>query len=235
MGNTDTRDDSLDSALTARGREQVAVLGEKWKNVRIDHLYASDLVRARDTAEGIASVRTPRPRVYTMGLLREHEVGQYARQLLAQGRQREYGYAMGGTDSNGNMDRKHRPAGGESLDEVARRVELMVSLLVRHAVRLREPPIEFVDKTRSQDVERLPEGVPHVVLASHNVYLLEFYEFMMAGFDLEVEHRWTKSLHYRNTDWYVVSGPLSLFLWYSSIFSPGLAILCGFPMVWTFN
>ena len=41
------------SALSAVGREQIQALGEWMKNVSFDHIYSSDSLRARETAEAI--------------------------------------------------------------------------------------------------------------------------------------------------------------------------------------
>ena len=41
------------SALSAVGREQIQALGEWMKNVSFDHIYSSDSLRARQTAEAI--------------------------------------------------------------------------------------------------------------------------------------------------------------------------------------
>ncbi|MBS1255590.1 MAG: Phosphoserine phosphatase 1 [Deltaproteobacteria bacterium] len=44
---------SLDSDLSAKGKEQIQALGKWMKNVPFDHLYCSDAPRARKTAEAI--------------------------------------------------------------------------------------------------------------------------------------------------------------------------------------
>lgn len=43
-----------DSPLTARGREQAAVVADELANVKFDRIVSSDLSRSRDTAEAIA-------------------------------------------------------------------------------------------------------------------------------------------------------------------------------------
>lgn len=43
-----------DSELTDTGRAQVESLGKRFRNLAFDHLYSSDLGRARSTAESIA-------------------------------------------------------------------------------------------------------------------------------------------------------------------------------------
>ena len=43
-----------DSELTEAGRAQVEAIGKRFRNIPFDHLYSSDLGRARSTAEAIA-------------------------------------------------------------------------------------------------------------------------------------------------------------------------------------
>jgi len=59
--------------LTAKGEEQSRKLGEKFQNIKIDKIYSSDLLRAQETAEIIASMKhLP---VETNSLLRERSWG----------------------------------------------------------------------------------------------------------------------------------------------------------------
>lgn len=59
--------------LTAEGEEQARKLGEKFKHIKIDKIYSSDLLRAQKTAEIIASMKNLP--VKTSRLLRERSWG----------------------------------------------------------------------------------------------------------------------------------------------------------------
>ena len=59
--------------LTEKGEEQARKLGEKFKNIKIDKIYSSDLLRAQKTAETIASMKNLP--VNTNSLLRERSWG----------------------------------------------------------------------------------------------------------------------------------------------------------------
>jgi hypothetical protein len=90
------------------------------------------------------------------------------------------------------------PGGGESLNLVAYRAQRTLNvLLMKYGKELDEPPKEFLDKTVIDSPNILPEGIPHVVVVSHNIFLSELYESM---FGWTSGHRMT-TCDYRNTDW----------------------------------
>jgi broad specificity phosphatase PhoE len=92
------------------------------------------------------------------------------------------------------------PGGGESPNLVALRAKSnLITLLHEYGEELDEPPKEFVDKTVINSPNVLPEGIPHVVLVSHNIFLAELYESMF-GWNSDT-YRMT-TCHYSNADWY---------------------------------
>lgn len=66
---------STDLPLTEKGIEQAKALGERVKNLGIDVIIASPMVRAQQTAEAV-SLATGIP-VVTDGRLREHDYGAF--------------------------------------------------------------------------------------------------------------------------------------------------------------
>jgi hypothetical protein len=81
----------------------------------------------------------------------------------------------------GPLPRDYHPPGGESFNDVARRARIsLIALLLKYGKELEEPPKEFLDKMVI-DVDSpniLPEGIPHVVVVSHKVFMIELYESM---------------------------------------------------------
>ncbi len=64
-----------DVALNPKGTEQASLAGQKLRNVKFDAVYASDLTRAKRTAEIIIAEK--QVAVNTTQLLRERHYGQY--------------------------------------------------------------------------------------------------------------------------------------------------------------
>ena len=100
----------------------------------------------------------------------------------------------------GPLPRDYHPPGGESFNDVARRARIsLIALLLKYGKELEEPPKEFLDKMVI-DVDSpniLPEGIPHVVVVSHKVFMIELYESMF---------RWngpqhTTTCEYDNAEW----------------------------------
>lgn len=65
----------IDSPLSIKGREQAQRVAERLKDEKIDAFYASDLLRARETAEAIAKVHNLK--VITDRRLREFDLGDF--------------------------------------------------------------------------------------------------------------------------------------------------------------
>jgi hypothetical protein len=98
----------------------------------------------------------------------------------------------------GPTSRDHCPAEGESKNMVALRAENLIRLiLLKYAVDLSEAPEFFLEKKTTDTPAVLPDGIPHVVIVSHNVFFMELYEkikYWRKG------HRETDS-HWRNAEW----------------------------------
>jgi probable phosphoglycerate mutase len=96
-------------------------------------------------------------------------------------------------------DRNYQPDGGESLEQVSSRAkQSLVTLLTQYGKELDEPPQEFLDKKQIDSPNILPEGIPHVVVVSHNGFLAEFYHSMCLWNNT---HRMSLSCRYENAAW----------------------------------
>lgn len=100
--------------------------------------------------------------------------------------------------SRGLTPRDYQLPGGESLEQVSARAKAsLVTLLAKYGKELDEPPKEFLDKVVIDSPNVLPEGIPHVVVVSHNGFLSEFYDSM---YGWNKAHRVT-TCEYNNVDW----------------------------------
>lgn len=173
--------------LTDYGAEQAQHLGNDWKDVHIDILHSSTLQRAHHTAIKIAEHNhNTKLKVTTDEIYIEMEIGEaYFVDLLD------------------NHD--YQPEGGESLNQVSSRAkQSLVKLLAQYGKELDNPPKEFIDRVKIDSPNVLPEGIPHVVVVSHNAFLSEFYDSM---------YKWNKdcgmtNCRYDNADWYVQNSAL---------------------------
>ncbi|KAA1469819.1 phosphoglycerate mutase-like protein [Dentipellis sp. KUC8613] len=204
-----------DDRLTLRGRVQASTLGLHWRDTRIDAIYASTLTRARVTAHAIADANNGDLSVRTEPLLVERHIGSVARVHAARGdhkaaRREQHGPGAGKLT---HRDRMHRPGGGgESLDDVARRAKaVLLSTLKHHFEPLGEKPegLALPPERCTAPTDDVPEGIPHVVLVSHNVFICEFYETLVNWGKPVSEHRSTCT-DYPNTAWWVVQVPRGL-------------------------
>ncbi|KIM85988.1 hypothetical protein PILCRDRAFT_816529, partial [Piloderma croceum F 1598] len=189
--------------LTQYGREQAERLGKDWKDVRIDVLRASTLQRAHHTALEIAKYHCDDTlEVITKKGYVERKPGSAVTDALRAGNQERAATLYNGLSpgQSGPTPRDYKPpGGGESPNLVASRANIaLVVLLYKYGKELDEPPKEFVDKTVIDSPNVLPEGIPHVVLVSHNIFLAELYESMF-GWNSDA-HRMT-TCNYRNADW----------------------------------
>lgn len=76
-GNEEGRiQDQLSGSLSEEGKRQALLLGERLSSLDIDHVYASDAIRTRETAEILLSQRPPCP-VHCTPLLRERHFGEF--------------------------------------------------------------------------------------------------------------------------------------------------------------
>jgi len=192
--------------LTSHGRGQAQRLGKDWEDVRIDVLHASTLQRAHHTALQIAKHhRDATLEVITDDRYVERKTGQAVIDALrAVNQQRAATLYTGLSPSqSGTTPRDYEPpGGGESPNLVALRARgSLIALLLKYGKELDEPPKEFVDKTVINSPNVLPEGIPHVVVVSHNIFLSELYESM---FGWNSDHHRMTTCHYSNADWYAL-------------------------------
>jgi len=112
----------LPGELSDKGKEQVKKLAERLKNEKIDHIFASDLARTRDTARAIAQF---------------HDVPLEFRKEL---RERHMGQLTGQHHSliekeRGEKDlarHEYRPQGGESYRDVRDRLSGFLDYLKKN-------------------------------------------------------------------------------------------------------
>jgi broad specificity phosphatase PhoE len=197
-GNTTDEQD----ILTEYGRKQAERLGKEWRDVRIDVLHASTLQRAHATALQIAKHNhNTTLEVIADDRYVERKMGQAVIDAINAGRIERASDLYTGLShgSSGVTPRDYQPpGGGESPNNVAARATLsLLTLLLTYGKALDEPPREFVDKTVIDSPNVLPEGIPHVVVVSHNIFLAELYESM---FSWAKDHRMT-TCDYRNAEW----------------------------------
>jgi len=102
--------------LNATGRQQAGRLGSHLENVALDHVFASDLQRAVDTAYAV--VRMHGLEVEVDSLLREWDVGDLDGQPAAM-------YLQMIKDNGGMLSRFH-PPGGQKLCEVRDRADEVI-------------------------------------------------------------------------------------------------------------
>lgn len=179
-------------------------LGRQWANVRIDALYSSTLERAYDTATAITKHNIGHPEIIPREFLIEQKHGTYVAEMMMRGAEARAIEAMTGRSSRDARPpiRSHRPAdGGESLEDVATRARLAILMvLTKYLVKLEERPKSFVEKEKVDMPEDLPDGVPHVVIVSHNIFLTELYEELLCWNTNPYHHNMT-TCHYPNTGW----------------------------------
>lgn len=100
-----------DFPLSKLGRAQASALAERLRSERFDAIYASDLTRARETAEAICAAH-PNVRIAYDPRLRERAYGEY------EGKSRSELHARGLTDEQIHG----APPGGETTSEFVERI-----------------------------------------------------------------------------------------------------------------
>jgi broad specificity phosphatase PhoE len=185
--------DVKDDPLTSYGRSQAKKLGEQWSNVRIDHLYASYLKRAVNTAREISEQNVGKPEIEERSELREHDTGD-STYLFKEGLIRTL--RVSGTASK----RRYKyDESTESYEEVSKRAREFVEEEV-----LGKFGVCQLDVPKQVDLQNpgtLPEGLPHVVIVSHNVFITELYEGLLYW---NREHFET-DIHWNNACWQVIA------------------------------
>ena len=183
--------------LTERGQNQAVSLGKNWADTHIDHLWSSPHLRAHDTAKALSSYNQGHPTIVNDLDLVERRYGDKVHRLM------RYDKEAGAEALTGSryrtLNRRHCPEeGGESMEMVASRAEKVIRLiLTKYAVNRSEPPEFFLKKKTTDTPTDLPDGIPHVLIVSHNVFFMELYEKM---FSWGSSHSET-ACHWNNTDW----------------------------------
>jgi hypothetical protein len=176
--------------LTEQGQSEANSLGLEWANVHIDHLYSSTFERAVQTAKAISAQNVSHPEIEQTKKIVEHYWGQTAIDYSKRGAHDLVRQALSGKWGGGTPERDYRPeGGGESYQDVAVRARDFVEdeILGRFGVALSDVSKDLVDRQSSPKdrygrlkspvtADVLPEGIPHVVVVSHNIFLTELYE-----------------------------------------------------------
>ncbi|MDO6460560.1 histidine phosphatase family protein [Granulosicoccaceae sp. 1_MG-2023] len=116
----------VDTPLNAQGLQQAAELGRALSDEAIDHVYSSDLRRARQTTEAVLRANRAGLPVDFTPALRERHYGEYQDQPLP------HIYLEYEEFGDGREDRA--PAGGESLSAFHARIgAFWAGLLSRHS------------------------------------------------------------------------------------------------------
>ncbi|KAG7453194.1 PGAM-domain-containing protein [Guyanagaster necrorhizus] len=188
--------------LTDCGYSQAEQLSKDLSSMHIDHLISSPYTRALDTARVIGRNNIERP-----GLKPEED------ELIIE---QYHGPAVEAARSAGNGDlayelrtgqssflaygrptfppRSYSPPGGESLESVSRRARITLRRYLRwYGGSFSSMPDVPIDSTN------LIDGVPHVVMVSHNIFLTEFYETML--FFNDPSQRYDTPVNWGNASW----------------------------------
>lgn len=186
--------------LTERGRRQADSLGKDWADTRIDHLLSSPLHRAHDTAKALSSHNEGHPEIELHPALVERRYGGKVVRLMQDGCTTSAQEELRGCSFPFEpLRRDHCPAeGGESMEMVAFRAEAIIHFVLnKYGVSLSEAPEFVLEKKKTDTPAVLPDGVPHVVIVSHNVFLMELYEklYSWGGRHNETNCNW------RNAEW----------------------------------
>jgi broad specificity phosphatase PhoE len=183
--------------LTELGRDQADSLGRNWADTRIDHLLSSPYQRAHDTAKALSSHNKGHPEIVINHGLVERRYGRKVHRLMPRDSQAG-SLALEGT-LYGPISRYHCPAeGGESMNMVAWRAESIIRMILKtYAVNLSQAPEFFVEKKATDTPAVLPDGIPHVVIVSHNIFFMELYEKLNSW---GKEHLET-NCHWNNANW----------------------------------
>ena len=149
------------SDLTALGKSQAKMVGEKLKNRKFDFVMSSDLTRARDTCKLIleASEHHTANSLHEIELIRERDFGVLSRQPSKQ--------VHSFLDSQ-SAPRDYRPEGGESLNDLQARAGSVFDNLSKF----------FLKKDLDSDELGLGEALLerrrlHVLMVSHGRFISE--------------------------------------------------------------
>ncbi|KAM6494453.1 Histidine phosphatase superfamily [Amanita muscaria] len=171
--------DGASNPLTDAGRLQAKSLGENWEDTRIDYLLSSPLERALSTANTLSVHNKGRPEVVTHPDLVERRYGDRVVRLMRYDKVAGEEELRGKSPySPGPPSRFHSPAeGGECMAAVASRAEAIIRMILSsHGTKSEKIDEVMLDKKTTTTPAILPDGIPHVVIVSHNVFLVELYE-----------------------------------------------------------
>lgn len=172
-----------DSNITPLGRRQIALLAERFRDVPIDALYSSDLIRTQSTASAITKYH-PALTVRTTPLLREIGVGVWEDQPWGN-LSRDWPEQM--ELFSRDPDRFHVP-GSERFGDVVARMERALSAIARenegrtvavfsHGMAIRATLSHWMG-VPSEQVVRVPHGDNTAVQLIHcdnGSFSIEFY------------------------------------------------------------
>ena len=190
--------------LTELGKAQAEDLGKNWADVHIDYIYTSPLERAKDTALALARHNKAHPKVIESVKLKEQDLGPVVNDLMSQYRRDEAFYERMGQSVRNykpslGLHRSHCPRDGESLDEVTSRgISAILEIMNTHGVELSTPPKEMTMQLSQFSGQQLVDGLPHIVIVSHNIFMCELYEGIKSWNKPKHEEGYTK---YANTCW----------------------------------
>ncbi|KAA1469820.1 phosphoglycerate mutase-like protein [Dentipellis sp. KUC8613] len=197
-------DEDTTDPLTWKGKWQAKTLARKWKNTRIEAIRASPYSRAHDTALAIQKANKSKPKLELSEYLIERRTGFVAMELFEHGDFEAASLERNGLGKFPNLDRTHRPrGGGESWNDVEDRArKTFFSLLLEYAKVAADAPsdLDLPADSVSYPLDNIPEGIPHVVIVSHNLFLCEFYELLFNWDNASGKHITTRA-DYRNTEW----------------------------------
>ncbi|KAF4567595.1 hypothetical protein EYR40_006596 [Pleurotus pulmonarius] len=189
-----------DPHLTHNGMKAALALGNKWRQTRIDEVYTSGTQRSDDTGVLICSREGVQKNAKAIFV--EHDFGEEYNRLLRSG---DYSGASllrtGGSRYGRSVEvkRPYRTQDGESQNDVAHRAQLaLLHLIFDHGVALPAEPLQASPNHRPVWDGSLIDGVPHIVVVSHNLFLCELVE-SMACWEALV-HR-EGDTHYDNAEW----------------------------------
>lgn len=194
----DPSNGSRDDPLTPYGKHQVEALGKEWANVRIDAMYSSPLKRAYDTAKAIANHNVSHPEIQTDERLEEQYHGSTVEHYMKTGQWQSVARERSGKYNGGPPNRAHRPGGGgESLNDVAFRGTIFSHTLpLKHGAIVQHSPTDNLPERCN--AEDLLDGIPHIVLVSHNIFLCELYDTLVSW---NQKDRIETTDSYRNAGW----------------------------------
>ncbi|MBX4196035.1 histidine phosphatase family protein [Candidatus Pacearchaeota archaeon] len=116
---------SIDAPLTEDGKEQARRLGVRFRGMKIDRIYCSTLMRAKETLKEILAYLPGIPVVYTNKII-EHDMGVFGEQGID-----DWGSYVAEAHKKGIPFHLFRPPKGESLLDTYKRAGSFYQELVK--------------------------------------------------------------------------------------------------------